>query len=991
MPPGVRRRAWIGPPVRERKTVHATTALPEPSETIAGCVVRTPSGVICRRGPTAVPSAPRRWTRRTPGPPPKPVGTFELTQARRTSPAFVAASRGAKARWSGSATCTGAPKPPPRGRIATWTALPEPLLSSHAATAVPVVLIATCGARTRPEADSTCGGPNSRPAGAWAAIARPEAESTQTTTVVPSASIATCGSAPTPGAGSANGAPKAVPASGAPACDVRRDQTSSRVPPGPATNDGEYADSVPSLVSACVRTVRPPAIVAACRRSARSSTRRQAVTRSAPLAGSPTATLSTKCDERSSTIEGPRNPLRVVPDRTSARLSPRIWRTKPIARRPRTSAATAGCDMRPVLPTACGVLHDAAVAEAGRAAAANAAAARGRASERLIAPPTARTLGWLRARSYNRSIHDPPARRRAPVLPRPRAAGARALARARRVPRVDPPPPGRAAVGVLRGPADRERPAGLAPRPVARLQGHLPALQDHARLLRRAQGRLGLPRPARRDRRRAAARHQEQGRDRGLRHRRVQREVPRVRVRVPRGLERADRAHRLLGRPRARLPHARPVVHRVRLVGAARDPRQGPALRGPQGRAVLPAVRHRPELARARARLRGRRRPEHLRPPAGRRGRRAAPARRRAARLDDDPVDAGLERGGRGRPRADVRAREGRPARAPGRARRGARRARARQWRQRRRRPGPRPLPGRRARRRALRAALPVPARLRLRRARPHRPPRRLRHRRRRHRPCPHGDRVRRGRLPPRRAVRPQRRQPRPARRHVRRAHRPVRRSLGQGRRPGPHRRPAPPRPAAPGGAVRARLSALLALRHAAALLRQALVVHRDDEAPRRPARRQRGRRLASRAHQARAHGRVAARQRRLGALARALLGHAAAGVALRRRARARDRLALGARVAERGAPGGPAPPVRRRGDVPVHRGRLPGDDGARPRGHRRLVRLGLDAVRAVARPARERGRLPRALPGRLHLRGARPDPRLVLLAARDQHPAVRS
>src|SRR4051812_24347286 len=386
MPPGVRRRAWIGPPVRERKTVHATTALPEPSETIAGCVVRTPSGVICRRGPTAVPSAPRRWTRRTPGPPPKPVGTFELTQARRTSPALVAASRGAKARWSGSATCTGAPKPPPRGRIATWTALPEPLLSSHAATAVPVVLIATCGARTRPEADSTCGGPNSRPAGAWAAIARPEAESTQTTTVVPSASIATCGSAPTPGAGSANGAPRAVPVNCAPASDVRRDQTSSRVPPGPATNDGEYADSVPSVVSACVRIVRPPAIVAARRRSARFSTRRQAVTRSAPLAGSPTARLSTKRDERSRTIEGPRSPLRVVPWRTSARLSPRIWRTKPIARRPRTSAATAGCDMRPVLPTACGVLHDAAVAEAGWAAAANAAAARGRGSERLIAP-----------------------------------------------------------------------------------------------------------------------------------------------------------------------------------------------------------------------------------------------------------------------------------------------------------------------------------------------------------------------------------------------------------------------------------------------------------------------------------------------------------------------------------------------------------------------------------------------------------------------------
>jgi len=57
-------------------------------------------------------------------------------------------------------------------------------------------------------------------------------------------------------------------------------------------------------------------------------------------------------------------------------------------------------------------------------------------------------------------------------------------------------------VGLLRGPADRERSAGLPPRSLARLQGHLPPLSDHARLPRRAQGRLGLPRAARGDRRR---------------------------------------------------------------------------------------------------------------------------------------------------------------------------------------------------------------------------------------------------------------------------------------------------------------------------------------------------------------------------------------------------------------------------------------------------------------------------------------------------------
>ncbi len=66
---------------------------------------------------------------------------------------------------------------------------------------------------------------------------------------------------------------------------------------------------------------------------------------------------------------------------------------------------------------------------------------------------------------------------------------------------------GRAAVGLLRGAADRQRPARLPPRALARVQGHLPALSDDARLSRRAQGRLGLPRPAGRDRRRTGARH----------------------------------------------------------------------------------------------------------------------------------------------------------------------------------------------------------------------------------------------------------------------------------------------------------------------------------------------------------------------------------------------------------------------------------------------------------------------------------------------------
>ena len=83
-----------------------------------------------------------------------------------------------------------------------------------------------------------------------------------------------------------------------------------------------------------------------------------------------------------------------------------------------------------------------------------------------------------------------------------------------------------------------------------------------------------------------------------------------------------------------------------------------------------------------------------------------------------------------------------------------------------------------------------------------------------------------------------------------------------------------------------------------------------------------------------------------------------------------------------------PAPAVRRRGRLPVPAVRQA--HAARPRGHRRLVRLGLHALRAVARAVRERRALRAALPGRLHLRGARPDARLVLLAAGGLDAAVR-
>ena len=84
---------------------------------------------------------------------------------------------------------------------------------------------------------------------------------------------------------------------------------------------------------------------------------------------------------------------------------------------------------------------------------------------------------------------------------------------------------------------------------------------------------------------------------------------------------------------------------------------------------------------------------------------------------------------------------------------------------------------------------------------------------------------------------------------------------------------------------LRALLPALLALRDAADLLREAVVVHRHVAAARAHAGGERDGELVPAAHQARALRRLADEQRRLGALARALLGHAAAGVALRERA----------------------------------------------------------------------------------------------------------
>ena len=183
----------------------------------------------------------------------------------------------------------------------------------------------------------------------------------------------------------------------------------------------------------------------------------------------------------------------------------------------------------------------------------------------------------------------------------------------------------------------------------------------------------------------------------------------------------------------------------------------------------------------------------------------------------------------------------------------------------------------------ALRAALPVHHRLR--RARPHRARGRLRLDGGRHRHGPHRPAFGEDDF-------------RLATENGLTVHNPVRPDGTFDERTGPfaghvraRRRTADRRGAARGGPplprrrVRALLSALLALRHAAHLLRQDELVHPHDRGQGPAARRQRDDQLAPRAHQARPLRQLAREQRRLGAVARALLGHAAAGLALRARA----------------------------------------------------------------------------------------------------------
>ena len=171
---------------------------------------------------------------------------------------------------------------------------------------------------------------------------------------------------------------------------------------------------------------------------------------------------------------------------------------------------------------------------------------------------------------------------------------------------------GRPAVGVLRGPADRQRQTGHPPHGVAHVQGRLPPLQGDDGPLRAAQGRLGLPRPPGGAGGGEADRHEDQARHRGVRRRRVQPPVPRVGHALRRPVGATHRAPRLLARRRRRLSDDGHRVRRERLVVAEAAARTRPALRSGPHRDVLPPLRDPAVRRGGRPGLRGGRGPERL-------------------------------------------------------------------------------------------------------------------------------------------------------------------------------------------------------------------------------------------------------------------------------------------------------------------------------------------------------------------------------------------
>ena len=185
-------------------------------------------------------------------------------------------------------------------------------------------------------------------------------------------------------------------------------------------------------------------------------------------------------------------------------------------------------------------------------------------------------------------------------------------------------------------------------------------------------------------------------------------------------------------------------------------------------------------------------------------------------------------------------------------------------------------------------------------------------------------------------------------------------------------------------------VSALLALRDAAAVLRALVVVRAHDRLQGRHAVAQRARELASAGSRERAVRRVAHEQHRLGDLARSLLGHAAPDLGQRRRIRTSSSRSAA-------TPSSPSESASRfAADFDPHKPFIdhytwPAHVGATAR----CVAFPKSSIRGSI-PARCRSRsgtirsrtarcFERHLSGGLHRRRRRSDARLVLLAARDR------
>ena len=143
---------------------------------------------------------------------------------------------------------------------------------------------------------------------------------------------------------------------------------------------------------------------------------------------------------------------------------------------------------------------------------------------------------------------------------------------------------------------------------------------------------------------------------------------------------------------------------------------------------------------------------------------------------------------------------------------------------------------------------------------------------------------------------------------------------------------------------------------------------------------------------QARPLRRLAEQQHRLGAVPQPLLGHPAADLALRGRPPHLRRLARRAHRADRHRPvgPGPAPPVHRRGHL-----RLPaGLPARRPPACPEVIDAWYDSgsmpFAQWGYPYKNKELFEQPLPGAVHLRGHRPDPRLVLHADGGRHPRLR-